>query len=95
MPSEISEAIIRLQMRTDVLKSDQKILTDELQMRIREINTLTKSVADLREERTKIHETIGSYQRQVIVSTSGPLPVQHRLTSSCFLYCSTLHCTLQ
>jgi len=66
MPSEISEAIIRLQMRTDVLKSDQKILTDELQMRIREINTLTKSVADLREERTKIHETIGSYQRQVI-----------------------------
>lgn len=88
MPSEISEAIIRLQMRTDVLKSDQKILTDELQMRIREINTLTKSVADLREERTKIHETIGSYQRQVIVSNS--LPVQFRLMILVGIYGSTL-----
>lgn len=88
MPSEISEAIIRLQMRTDVLKSDQKILTDELQMRIREINTLTKSVAELREERTKIHETIGSYQRQVIVSNS--LLVQIRLMIFVCIYGSTL-----
>ena len=75
-------------MRTDVLKSDQKILTDELQMRIREINTLTKSVAELREERTKIHETIGSYQRQVIVSNS--LLVQIRLMIFVCIYGSTL-----
>ena len=58
---------MRLQTRTDVLKSDQKVLITELHLRITEVNRLNQAVEGLRLEREKDRASLESYDRQMKV----------------------------
>ena len=59
---------MRLQTRTDVLKSDQKVLITELHLRITEVNRLNQAVEGLRLEREKDRASLESYDRQMKVT---------------------------
>ena len=59
--------MVRLQTRTDVLKSDQKVLITELHLRITEVNRLNQAVEGLRLEREKDRASLDSYDRQMKV----------------------------
>ena len=57
-----------MQTRTDVLKSDQKVLITELHLRIDEVKRLNQAVEDLRIDREKDRTSLESYDRQLKVS---------------------------
>ena len=60
--------MVRLQTRTDVLKSDQKVLITELHLRIDEVKRLNEAVEDLRVEREKDRTSLENYDRQMKAS---------------------------
>lgn len=62
--------MVRLQTRTDVLKSDQKVLITELHLRIGEVNRLNQAVEDLRIERERDRTSLENYDRQMKVCLS-------------------------
>ena len=68
IPAELGESLVRLQTRTDVLKSDQKVLITELHLRIDEVKRLNEAVEDLRVEREKDRTSLESYDKQLKVS---------------------------
>jgi hypothetical protein len=52
----------------DVIQNDKAIFKEEQLARAQEIVSLNNEIASLKSERSKVHEVVGEYQRQVAVS---------------------------